>query len=284
MNVSGLKLALGTPIVTGAGPSRGHWTETAGIEALATIARRADQLGFCHMTCSEHVFMVEAELDRRGRTYWDPLATFGYLSAITTQIRFATNVLVLGYHHPLEIAKRYGTLDVVSGGRLTLGLGVGTLADEFEQLGVPFDDRGARADDALRCLRACLSKGRVSYDGVYYSFSDLIIEPHAVQPRVPIWIGGRTMRSLRRAIEHGDGWMPFAVALADTSEMLARVEVPAGFDVVLGSGAALDPVGRPEHVEEALACVAAAGATICTPGLVSNSLAHYLEQLEAISA
>ncbi len=283
MNRSGLKLGVGTPIVTGAGPQRGHWTETAGIAELAEIAKHADQLGFCHLTCSEHVFMVESELARRGATYWDPLATFGYLAALTTQIRFATNVLVLGYHHPLEIAKRYGTLDVVSGGRLTLGLGVGTLVEEFTQLGAPFEDRGARADDALQCLRACLSKSRVSYDGPYYSFDNLIVEPHAVQERVPIWIGGRTMRSLRRAIEHGDGWMPFALSLPEVRSMLDRVEVPEGFDVVLGSGAMLDPSAQPDAVDEAFAAVAAAGATICMPGLVSGSLAHYLEQLAAVA-
>ena len=74
-------------------------------------------------------------------------------AARTTRIRFATNVLVLGYHHPLEIAKRYGTLDRLSGGRVILGVGVGTLKEEFDLLGVPFDDRGARADDALRALK-----------------------------------------------------------------------------------------------------------------------------------
>ena len=78
----------------------------------------------------------------RGSRYWDPLATFGYLAAVTSRIRFATNVLVLGYHHPLEIAKRYGTLDRVSGGRVILGLGVGSLTEEFELLGAPFDGPG----------------------------------------------------------------------------------------------------------------------------------------------
>ena len=76
--------------------------------------------------------------------YWDPLATFGYLAARTERIRFATHVLVLAYHHPLEIAKRYGTLDRVSNGRVILGVGVGTLKEEFDLIGAPFDDRGPR--------------------------------------------------------------------------------------------------------------------------------------------
>ena len=97
---------------------------------------------------------------RRGTRYWDPLATLGYLAARTQRIRLATNVLVLAYHHPLEIAKRYGTLDKVSNGRLILGVGVGSLKEEFDLLGAPFDDRGPRGDDALRALRASLSVAR----------------------------------------------------------------------------------------------------------------------------
>jgi probable F420-dependent oxidoreductase len=284
MNRSGLQLGIASPIVAQMATRSGHWTETAGIQELAALARRADELGFSHLTCAEHVFMVDSEAGRRGSTYWDPLATFGYLSAVTTRIRFATLVLVLGYHHPLEIAKRYGTLDVVSNGRLILGLGVGTMKEEFDQLGVPFEDRGARADDALECLRSCLSVGRASYKGPYYEFHDVIIEPHAVQPRVPIWIGGRTPRSLRRAVEHGDGWSPFGLSLDQCRAMLDATEVPAGFDVVLGTEIALDPITRPEEAEAALATAAAAGATICTPAFVSNSLSHYLEQLEALAS
>jgi probable F420-dependent oxidoreductase len=283
MDRSGLKLGIASPIVVQMGTKTGHWSETAGIKGLAEIARKADQLGFHHLTCAEHVFMVDSEAGRRGSTYWDPLATFGYLAAITERIRFATLVLVLGYHHPLEIVKRYGTLDVVSEGRVILGLGVGTLKEEFDQLGVPFDDRGARADDALQCLRECLSVGRASYEGPYYEFHDLIVEPHAVQERVPIWIGGRTRRSLRRAVEHGDGWSPFGLSLEQSKAMLDSFELPEGFDVVLGTGTAIDPLERPEEAEAALATAAAAGATICTPHFVSNSLNHYLEQLEAIS-
>ena len=122
------------------------------------------------MTCSEHIGLPSSEAARRGTRYWDPLATFGYVSARTKQIRFATMTLVLGYHHPLAIVKRYGTLDHVSGGRVILGVGVGSLKEEFDLLGAPFDDRGARGDDALRALRASLSSNEPTYDGEYYSY------------------------------------------------------------------------------------------------------------------
>ena len=148
----GLKLSIGTPIVTLTPGGCAEWEREASVEDLGAIVEAADRLGYHHLTCSEHVGVPAAELDRRGARYWDPLATFGYLAARTTQIKFATNVLVLGYHHPLEIAKRYGTLDLVSGGRVILGLGIGTLKEEFDVLGAPFDRRGRRADDSMPWL------------------------------------------------------------------------------------------------------------------------------------
>jgi probable F420-dependent oxidoreductase len=219
----------------------------------------------------------------RGGRYWDPLATFGYLAACTQHIRFATNVLVLGYHHPLEIAKRYGTLDVVSGGRLILGLGVGSLKEEFELLGVPFADRGARADDALRALRASLGQREPAYRGTHYAWEGFVIDPCALQARVPIWIGGRTLRSLRRAVRLGDGWVPFSLKTADVTAMLAQVERPAGFEVILDADARMDPAREPGSGLDQLAQLARTGVTIAYATVVHESLTHYLEQLEALA-
>jgi alkanesulfonate monooxygenase SsuD/methylene tetrahydromethanopterin reductase-like flavin-dependent oxidoreductase (luciferase family) len=116
---------------------------------------------------------------------------------------------------------------------LILGVGVGSLREEFELLGADFDDRGERADDAMRALRAALSQSEPAYDGKFYSFSGMLVDPCAVQSHVPLWVGGRTFRSLRRAVEIGDGWAPFGLRTAELAEMLARVEVPDGFDIVL---------------------------------------------------
>jgi probable F420-dependent oxidoreductase len=156
-----------------------------------------------------------------------------FLAARTSRIRLATSVLVLGYHHPLEIAKRYGTLDRISGGRLVLGVGVGSLAPEFALLDAAWEDRGARADDAVRALRASLSTTRPVYDGEYFRFDSFAVEPCAVQRRVPIWVGGGTLRSLRRAVELGDGWMPFGLSGADITRFLDSVELSADLEVVL---------------------------------------------------
>jgi probable F420-dependent oxidoreductase len=235
------------------------------------------------MTCSEHIGLPSSEAARRGTRYWDPLATFGYVSARTSRIRLATMTLVLGYHHPLEIVKRYGTLDHVSNGRVILGLGVGSLKEEFDLLGASFDDRGARGDDALRALRAALPSNEPTYDGEFYSFGGLTVDPCALQPHIPFWVGGRTKRSLRRAVTLADGWCPFNVPLATAAEWLKAWELPEGFEVVLMAEQLLDPVGNPGQAEDSLHALAAAGTTTVSAVFLARSLEHYLEQLHALA-
>jgi probable F420-dependent oxidoreductase len=278
-----IRLSISTPVVTMFPQTSADWEKTASIEDLAQIAEAADRLGYYHLTCSEHIALPAPERGRRGTRYWDPLATFGYLAARTQRIRFATNVLVLGYHHPLEIAKRYGTLDKVSNGRLILGVGVGSLKEEFDLIGAPFDDRGPRGDDALRALRASLSDPEPAYHGEFYSFGGMVVDPCAVQERVPIWIGGRTLRSLRRAVTLADGWAPFAVSLRQAREWLDRFDLQPGFEVVLPPPSPLDPIDEPERTRDVLGELAAHGATIVTAIFKHSSLQQYLDNLAALA-
>jgi probable F420-dependent oxidoreductase len=278
-----VRIGIVSPVVTLVPGAHSPWERGAGIEELGLVAEVADRLGFAHLTCSEHVAVPTDVAETRGATYWDPLATFGHLAARTRWIRFATQVLVVGYHHPLEIAKRYGTLDRVSGGRLTLGLGVGSLEEEFALLDVPFEGRGPRADDAIAALRAALSRSEPAYSGEFYDFSGFVVEPHAEQERVPLWIGGRTMKSLRRAVTVGDGWVPFGLSFEEMGDMLTAAELPDGFDVVLSAGRALDPVGDADRVRHALDRPREAGATTVNVALAADSVGHYCDQLHALA-
>lgn len=278
-----MRLGITSPIVTALPGSHSAWETGAGADELLRIAEAADRLGFDHLTCSEHVAVPVEIAAQRGGTYWDPLATLSFLAARTSRIRLVTQVLVLGYHHPLEIAKRYGTLDLLSGGRLVLGFGVGSIEEEFDLLGASYAGRGAIADDALAALRGTLSQPLPSYDGPHFSYSGLVVEPHAVQDRVPFWIGGYTPRSLRRACEHGDGWVPFGLRHDRLAEMLAEVDLPEGFEVVLSAGRPVDPLGEPERTSRALARTRAAGATIVNVHVAAESADHYVEQLEALA-
>src|SRR3954447_6340722 len=223
-----MRIGLSTPVVVQVPGVSSEWERTATADDVAQIAAVADECGLEYLTCSEHVAIPSADAATLGAVYWDPLATFGFLAAHTRRVRLATSVLVLGYHHPLDIVKRYGTLDRVSGGRLILGVGIGSLAEEFDLLGVPFDKRAARADDAIAAIRASMSTPTPCYAGAFYEYRGLTVEPCAQQQRVPIWVGGRTSASLRRAVRLGDGWMPFGLASEQIATMLAEAEVPDG--------------------------------------------------------
>ncbi len=278
-----MKLAIATPVVTNVAGAPLTWERDASIEEIGRVAETADRLGYHHLTCSEHIGIPAPEAGRRGSRYWDPLATLGYVSARTTQIRLATMTLVLGYHHPLAIVKRYGTLDHVSGGRVILGVGVGSLKEEFDLLGAPFDDRGERADDALRALRVALWSNEPVYAGKYYEFGGLIVDPCALQRKMPIWIGGRTRRSLRRAVTLAEGWAPFGISVATAGQWLREREIPSGFEVVLPADHPLDPAGHPAATRETLAAMEAAGTTTVSARFLHHSFEHYLEQVHALA-
>lgn len=278
-----IRFGIVSPIVTLLPKGHGHWEREAGIEELARVAEVADRAGVDYLTCSEHVAVPADVAQVRGATYWDPAATLGFLAARTTRIRLATSVVVLGYHHPLALAKTYGTLDRISNGRVVLGVGVGSLREEFELLGAPFDDRGERADDAMRALRAGLSRPDPSYDGPHYRYGGVVVEPYAVQGHVPLWVGGRTRRSLRRAVELADGWMPFGLTVEQMRSWLAAVDLPAGFELALSPERALDPGADRGRVAEVLGLLAEAGTTVVNARVVGHSLEHYLEQVEALA-
>lgn len=283
-------VAPGTSLASG---NRGEWEATASIKDMAAVVSAADRLGYDHVTCAEHIGLPTAEAARRGVRYFDPLATFGYFAAVTDNIRFATAVLVLGYHHPLQIAKRYGTLDVVSGGRLILGLGVGSLKEEFELLGLggaEFTERGARGDDALRALRASLGQSVPEYHGAYYDFGGLIVDPCALQQNLPLWIGGRSVRSLRRAVELGDGWMPFGLTPDEMAAMIASARETAAWrerdrpiELILPTSIQIDPLGQRDQATDAIRRVFAAGATKSTLSFRATSTSHYIDQLETLA-
>jgi probable F420-dependent oxidoreductase len=285
-----MKVGIVTPVFTRVPGNHATWETEAGIEDVERIAIAADELGIHHLTCSEHIGIPTEVAKVRGFTYWDPLSTFGYLSARTNVIKFVTFVVVLGYHHPMELVKRYGTLDRVCGGRLILGVGVGSLKEEFDLIGAQFEGRGPRADDAIRALKASFGREMPEYHGEYYDYEGFVVEPRSIQTDMPIWIGGRTPRSLRRALEVGDGWVPFGLALDDMAAMIAKARDTEAWEkrttpieLALQSKA-FDPIADPEGTREALARMEAIGTTVVEARLVHHSVDHYIEQLAALAA
>ena len=138
-----MQLGIVTPIVNMNPRFEAPAWERDGVMAdVVAVAREGERLGYGWVSCPEHIAIPEEVASVRGGRYWDPLVTLSFVAAGTSTIGLLTHVLVLGYHHPLEIVKRYGTLDNASGGRVILGVGVGSLEAEFELLGAPFEGRG----------------------------------------------------------------------------------------------------------------------------------------------
>jgi probable F420-dependent oxidoreductase len=288
-----MRFGLTTPVLTLVPRSHAAWEVDAGPDAIRRIAIAADDLGYDYLSCSEHVAIPSDVAAVRGGRYYEPAATLGFIAAITRRIRLLTHVIVLPYHHPLAVAKRYGTLDRLSGGRVILGVGVGSLQPEFELLGVDFDRRGPRYEDGLRALRAALGGREPEYHGSHYEFAHFIVDPWAAQPHLPIWIGGRSARSLRRALELADGWDPFGLDQAGLAHLLDRArDTPAWrdrgtpFEVVLTAERALplDDASDVERACETVSAYATIGATAMNLRFRHSSLDHYLDVLARFAA
>ena len=202
---------------------------------VVDLAVRAEELGYESVWASEHVFNVSYVYDRIGnRPYYEPLTMLTYVAANTTSIGLGTSVLVLPYHNPIRLAKVAATLDVLSKGRLMLGVGVGVIEEELEAMGSSFADRGAISDEAIAVMKELWTKEDPSFQGKYHRFSGMKLTPKPVQkPHIPIVIGGTSRAAIRRAARSGTTWHPTALApeaLAEGMDYLKEQAVKAGRD------------------------------------------------------
>jgi probable F420-dependent oxidoreductase len=178
------------------------------------LACVAEEAGFDTLTIGQHHF-------REGDPA-DPLTIMGSVAARTSTIRVGTGVLILPMHDPLLVAEQVATIDQLSGGRVSLGVGVGWNPFEYEVLGVPFTERGARMDEALRLIRAAWTQEDSAFEGRYYSHPELTVFPRPIQqPGPPLWVAGDVPVSVDRAARLGDAWLCGPVtALAAAEELL----------------------------------------------------------------
>ncbi len=220
---------------------------------IGAVGRTAERCGFATLWAGEHVVMV----DRQDSAYpyaddgriavpsdadWlDPLALFSFLAAMTSRIRLATGVLLLPEHNPLIVAKHAASVDVLSGGRLTLGVGIGWSAEEYAALGVPFRGRGQRNREYVEAMRMLWKDDRSSYDGEYVRFEQVRCYPKPTQGAIPIVLGGNSARALERVARYGDGWYGFNLTLDELPE---RLEMLWSACRRHGRGRAVDTNGR----------------------------------------
>jgi probable F420-dependent oxidoreductase len=171
----------------------------------------------------------------------DPVVTLAYVAAVTTRIRLGTSVLIMPYYTPILLAKQLATLDLVSGGRLDVGLGIGWSEDEYDAVGVPFRQRGKRGDEFLRCLKAIWTDDPVEFRGEFYAVPRARVEPRPVQkPHPPITIGGYGEAVIKRAVTLGDGFNGGNMPLDRVGPLIGQIKEaaeragrdPAGLHVV----------------------------------------------------
>ena len=185
------------------------WEADAGVAELADIARAADRSGFWYIAVCDHVAIPRPLDEKMSTSWWDTVATLGYLAAVTERTHLMSHVYVLPYRHPLMAAKSFLTLDELSGGRALLGVGAGHVQGEFELLGVDFDQRGRILDESIDVVRAAFADEYPEIDTPGFHVADAGMRPRGPQAGgPPIWVGGSSKPALRRAADKGDGWLP----------------------------------------------------------------------------
>jgi len=279
--------------------------EFASGEGVAAVARAAEAAGFDAVFVTEHPFPEDAWMASGGHHALDPFVTLAVAAAATTRLRVLTNLCVVPYHQPYVLAKTALTLDVLSGGRLILGCGAGYLEPEFAALGASFPDRNDRFDAALVAMKTAWTQESVPVEA---SGATHTMKPRpAQQPHPPIWIGGNSRRALRRAVEHGDGWMPFpnpasTAARRKTPELVTTAQLAARLDEartleaeygrtlgdVMFTPVGVDAYGAPGWDADAFRQVvdeyAALGVTMCAVHIPARSRAEYCDLLAGFGA
>jgi probable F420-dependent oxidoreductase len=219
----------------------------AGPEALAAVASAAEELGYDSVWVTEHFalpdeYAASYSYTPTGKSWWtadsphlEVFNTLSWVAARTERVRLGTSVVVLPFRNPVVLAKSVATLDVLSGGRAILGVGVGWLEPEFAALAVPMGERAARTNECLGAIRALLSQERPAFEGERHRFDGAFgFAPKPVQrPWPPIWVGGESRAALERVVRYGDGWHPGALtpeALAPKLVLLDHICAERGRD------------------------------------------------------
>jgi len=179
-------------------------------EAVADVARAAEDAGFAACFVTDHPAGDATWLDTGGHHALDPLVALSFAAAATTRLRLLTHVFILPYRNPFLTAKGVLTLDALSGGRFILGTAAGYLRPEFGALGVDFDERNELMDEALDVIRLAWSGDDIAYEGRHFKARGVRMRPLPVaRPHPPIWIGGNSHTAIRRAVDRAQGWAPF---------------------------------------------------------------------------
>lgn len=217
-----------------------EWETRSGPAEIAQVARAAEAAGFFYVGVCDHTAIPRRLAETMGTTWYDTTATLGWLAGLTSRVRLLSHVLIVAHRHPLRTAKEMATLDLLSGGRLIIGVGAGHVPEEYETIAGDFHRRGRETDEAVSGLAMALVEEFPTLPGPRWPASTLGVAPRPLQvPRPPIWVGGSSPAALRRAAVYGDGWLPQGTPRAEMAGQIAelrrlREEHRAGAPIDIG--------------------------------------------------
>jgi probable F420-dependent oxidoreductase len=262
--------------------------------AVRTYAQRVEQLGFSHVLAYDHVVGADPSVHTGWSgpydlhtTFHEPLVMFGYLAGITTSVELVTGVIILPQRQAVLVAKQATEVDVLTGGRLRLGVGLGWNAVEFEALDMDFNTRGQRMEEQIELMRRLWTERSVTFSGKFHRVTGAGLAPLPVQQPIPVWIGAQSPRAYRRVGRLADGWFPMMAPGPDLEaarEVVHQVAVAAGRDPnTIGMEGRMSWSANPEEIAEGLRAWERAGAThvsVNTMGADLRSVDDHLAALE----
>jgi probable F420-dependent oxidoreductase len=255
----------------------------AGADAISRVAREAEAMGFADVWVSDHIVRPAAQ-PYPSAFLFDPLISLTWAAAATERIGLGTSVMVVPQYHPLQLANSLASLDQLSGGRVILGAGVGWSEGEFAALDQDFTNRGPRMDEALDIMRAVWSDDPASFAGDHYKFEDLKVLPKPTG-EIPIWIGGGSPVTYRRAAERGNGFQAISTAPEDLAPIIAGIrEQRPEPEFTISYRTGWDPQGMDHGViREEAAAYADAGVTHVVSAPWRETVDDWLRSMELLS-
>lgn len=278
------------------------WESTAGPDELAAVATAADRAGAFYVGVCDHIGVPRPADETMSSTWYDTIATLGWLAALTERVHLLSHVYVLPYRHPLATAKAFMTLDRLSGGRAILGAGAGHLESEFAVLGVDYAGRGSAVADAVPVIRAAFADEYPTVGGPGAAVGVAMAPRPSRDGGPPIWLGGSSTAALRRAATLADGWLPQGppkMGLSAALEFIATERDAAGLPAAFDTGATVGPVfvgdpdfdvepytlrGTPDQIAERLRKLTAKGINQLQIGFRGVDAAQVVDQIERFGA
>ena len=225
-----MRFATGLPGANLYPPVAQAWESAMSPEEFQLVARTAEEVGFDCISIPEHIVVPDEMVELMGAHWSHALTVMAFVAGATSRIEVDSAIIVLPYHHPVVLAKAIATLDVLSGGRVRVSVGVGHAEREFEVLGVPYRERGRIADEHLAAMIELWTRDRPSFQGRYVSFDGIAFEPKPRRsPHPPIIVGGNSEAAIRRAARH-DGWFPWLITADELPACLDRLRDQPAFD------------------------------------------------------